>query len=114
MCWRDNSGTRFVSAGTSAELHVIETDQTVSDITPVGFTSGFDAATINTGYGGGLYGAGTYGTPRDDATTYTEAATWALDTWGQNLIGCCFADGKIYEWSLDTAVVAAVIANAPT
>lgn len=111
--WRDNAGDRYIAAGSSAELHVIGTDGTVSDITPAGFSAGFEAATVNTGYGGGLYGAGPYGTPRDDATTYTEAATWALDTWGENLVGCCFADGKLYEWALDTGTPAAAISGAP-
>lgn len=111
--WRDNDGIRFIAAGSSAELYAIETNGTVSDITPAAFTPGFEVATVNTGYGGGLYGAGTYGTPRDDATTYTEAAVWALDTWGENLVGCCHADGKLYEWELDNATAAAAISGAP-
>lgn len=112
--WQSNAGERYIAAGTNSELHIIETNGTVSDITPAGFVSGFETATINTGYGGGLYGAGTYGTPRDDASTYTEAATWALDTWGENLVACNFADGELYEWTLDTAVAAAPITNSPT
>jgi hypothetical protein len=112
--WRDNSGDRYIAAGSFDALHVIETNGTVSDITPVGFTSGFETATINTGYGGDTYGTGTYGTPRDDATTYTEAAVWSLDTWGENLVGCCPADGNLYEWTLNTASAAATISGAPT
>jgi len=112
--WRDNSGLRYIGAGSFDSLHVVETSGNVSEITPAGFTSGIETASINTGYGGGVYGAGTYGTPRDDATTYTEAAIWQLDTWGEYLVGCCAADGGLYEWQLDPATAAAAITNAPT
>lgn len=114
FAWRDDSDTRFVAAGSYNALHVVEANGTVTAITPTGLTAGFENATINTGFGGGNFGAGTYGTPRVDATTFTEAAVWSLDTWGQNLVACSSADGKIYEWALDTAVIAAAVSNAPT
>ncbi|WP_425061855.1 hypothetical protein [Roseovarius confluentis] len=112
--WVENDGSRWVAAGSSDELHVVSTSGTVTDITPSGFTSGLVRSAINTGYGGGTYGTGTYGTPRDDATTYDEAAVWSLDTWGEYLVGCCRSDGKLYEWQLDTGTAAAAISNAPT
>ena len=112
--WRDNANNRYIAVGSFDALHVIETDGTVSDITPAGLVSGFESATINTGFGGGNFGAGTFGTPRDDNTTYTEAAVWSLDTWGENLVACSSADGEIYEWTLNTASAAAPISNSPT
>ncbi|NKX40952.1 hypothetical protein HGG71_05645 [Rhodobacteraceae bacterium R_SAG2] len=112
--WKDNSSVRYIAAGTKESLHVVETDGTVSDITPALLSAGFETATINTGYGGSTYGTGLYGTPRDDATNYTEATVWSLDTWGEYLVGCSPADGKLYEWQLDTGVEAAVLSGAPT
>jgi hypothetical protein len=39
-----------------------------------------------------------------------------MDTWGEYLIACSNADGKIYEWQLGftTPTLAAAITNAPT
>lgn len=112
--WQDNSGNRWIAAGSNDALTVIETAGTVTDITPSGFTSGREVATLNTGYGGDTFGTGTYGTPRDDATTYDEPTVWTLDTWGEYLVGCSRDDGKIYEWQLVPATPAAVVSNAPT
>lgn len=66
------------------------------------------------GYGNWLYGRGTYGTPRPDTTNLTNITVWSLDTWGENLVACTHEDGKLYEWSLNTANRAVAIANAPT
>jgi hypothetical protein len=44
----------------------------------------------------------------------TPATTWTLDNWGEYLVGCSNYDGKIYEWQLNPANPAAVVANAPT
>lgn len=112
--WRDNAGARYIAAGSFNKLHTVSAAGVVTDITPTGFTDGFEKAAINTGWGGGTYGTGRYGTPRTDSTSFTEAAVWSLDTWGQNLVACCAADGKLYEWALDTETAAAAITNAPT
>lgn len=112
--WRDNSGSRLAAFGSSSELYVLQTNGTVSDITPAGLTSGFESATINTGYGGDNYGEDAYGTPRDDAANYSEATVWSLDNWGENLVGCNAFDGRIYEWTGNPANPATVVSNAPT
>lgn len=113
LSWADNALDRWIAIGTSSKLYVTHGDSTVYDITPAAFTTGTDDATESFGYGGGLYGAGTYGTPRSGGT-YLPLAIWTLDTWGQNLVGCARSDGRLFEWSLATGTPAAVITNAPT
>ena len=114
ITWRDNAGDRWVGIGTYNSLRVMSASGTLSDITPVALTAGNESATVNTGYGGGFYGSETYGTVRSESATYSLPSTWALDTWGQNLIACSDADGKIYEWTLNVASPATAVTNAPT
>ena len=112
--WQDNSGSRWIVGGSANELTVATAAGAVSDITPVGLAAGLPDATIVDGYGAGAYGAGLYGTPRIGLSNFTEATTWSLDNFGELLIATSVADGKIYEWGLDTSSVATVIAAAPT
>ena len=112
--WADNTGGRWLALGTASKLYAVNLAGTVSDITPVGLVVGSGDATQNLGYGGGLYGVGTYGTPRPDTGAYEDATTWSLDTWGQNLLACSSKDRKIYEWSLNVANPAVAMVNAPT
>lgn len=114
IAWRDNSSDRWVAIGTYSKLYALQLDGTLSDITPSGFTSGQEDTSGNLGYGGGLYGQELYGVARAQDATPADATTWALDTWGQYLVGCTQDDGKLYEWQLDTATAAAAITNAPT
>lgn len=114
VAWEDTTASRWIAAGTYNKLYATTSGGTTYDITPVGFTAGYIDAQVNTGFGGGLYGSSFYGQARQGIGNYGEATTWALDTWGQYLVGCSNADGKLYEWQLNTASPAAVIANAPT
>ena len=113
LAWADSGGDSRLAIGSSESLLVVSASSVVSDITPAGLVSGDDDAQINTGYGGGFYGRGFYGTERLAVGTYGEATTWAFDNWGENLLACSSADGKIYEWGLNVAVPADVVANAP-
>jgi hypothetical protein len=70
-------------------------------------------ASQNLGYGGGFYSSGNYGRAPTASGVYDEATTWSLDTWGENLLACSSEDGKIYEWTLNTAVLPTVLTNAP-
>lgn len=112
--WQDLTPTRWIAGGTYNALKVSTPDGTVSDITPADLTDGTLDATVNTGYGGGLYGVGSYGAPREASDNFSEATTWSLDIFGQYLIACSVADGRILEWQLNTGVKAAPVANAPT
>jgi hypothetical protein len=114
IAWQDNSADRYMAVGTASKLYAVTAGNVAYDITPAGFTSGRVSSSANTGYGGGFYGDLLYGTPRPDTGTALDATTWALDTWGEYLVGCTPDDGKIYEWTLNTANPAVVIANAPT
>lgn len=112
--WQDNSGGRQIVAGAFDKLYHVSASGSVSDITPVGLTSGLLDAAVNTGYSGGFYGLGFYGTERSDAGNFSEATTWSLDNFGQFLVGCSVADGNLYEWTLNTGTPAAQISGSPT
>lgn len=113
LAWRDNSGNRWLSVGSYEKLWAISASGTVTDITPASFTSGAEDSAQNLGFGGGFFGKGFFGTPRTD-TSYGEATTWSLDLWGEELIACSSADGKIYQWDLNTANDGVAVTNAPT
>jgi hypothetical protein len=114
--WRDNSATRWSGIGTHSKLYAMSESGTIKDITPSGFTVGIADALVKTGYGYSDYGKFSYGVARPDLGAITPATTWSLDTWGEYLVGCSNADGKLYEWQLGftTPTIAAVITNAPT
>jgi hypothetical protein len=114
IAWSDNSGGRWVAAGTYDALYVYSIDGTQYDITPTGLTGGRIDAGTATGYGAGLMGSGAYGIQRPASANILPATSWALDNWGQNLVVCNRDDGNIYEWDANTANDAALIATAPT
>jgi hypothetical protein len=113
MAWRALGGARWLATGSYGKLIVASATGTVTDITPTDLTPGLESASVNTGYGGAFYNIGFYGTPRPDTGVYSEATTWSLDTWGEYLVACSTADGRLLEWDLDTANDALEIANAP-
>jgi len=114
IAWQDNSGDRWVAFGTYEKLFVLSAAGVLSDITPAGFVDGSLDASVNTGFGGSFFGTGHFGDPRPDTGNYGEATTWSMATWGEYLIACSNADGKIYEWQLDVATPAAALSTAPT
>ena len=115
ITWKDNDADPWIGIGTNSRLYAMSVSGVLKDITPTGFTTGLADATIVTGYGTGGYGLQPFGVERENLTTITPAAMWTLDTWGEYLIGCSNADGKLYEWQLGfgTPTLAAPIANAP-
>jgi len=116
ISWRDNSGDRWIAAGTQSKLYAINALGTTKEITPTGIVAGNADAVVKLGYGFGAYGTDEYGTIRRDTGTFTPATTWALDTWGEFLVACASFDGKLYEWDLGFATpdLAVAITNAPT
>lgn len=113
IAYLDNDGDRRTVAGTHSKLFFIAEDGTLSDITPSSFTAGTADANQNLAYGGGTWNLSTWNTPRPDTGSYAPATTWALDTFGQFVIGCSTSDGKLYQWENNPSVVAAVLSNAP-
>lgn len=105
--WTDNSGVRWIAIGTSTHLYAYNHGGDRFDITPSGLATGLDDAVSGGGYGNGLYGAGDYGMPRTDTSIIQDCTVWTLDTFGQYLIGTNADDGRIFEWQLNTAVIAA-------
>ena len=114
LSWRDNGSNRWIAVGTSAKLYVQTEAGENLDITPAGYAAGRPDAAQNVGYGAGDFGADAYGAPPPSTTPYLPASVWSLDSWGEDLVGCCDTDGKIYLWALDRAVPAQPVANAPT
>jgi hypothetical protein len=113
ISWLDNSSDSYLASGTHNKLYYVNPSQTVYDITPSGLTAGNVNGSLNLGYGGGFYGHGNWSSAPTSSGVYAEATTWSLDTWGEYLMACSSKDGKIYEWQLNTGVVAQVVANAP-
>ena len=116
ITWRDNSGTRWISAGTPTKLYAMNEDGVLKDITPTTFTTGITDATLKTGYGYGTYGSYSYGVARPDLGGVIPATTWTMDTWGEYLVACSSSDGQLLEWQLGfaTPTKAVAITNAPT
>lgn len=114
LAWQDLSGDRRYAAGFHNALKAVLSSGTITDITPADLVAGDLSAEVNVGYSGGFYGYDAYGTERADKGNYGEATTWALDNWGQNLVACSVADGRLLEWDLNVANNAAAISNAPT
>lgn len=119
ISWQDNSASeiRWLAIGTHTKLYSQPVaSSSVYDITPVGFTTGEEDSTIGGGYGAGLYGVGTYGTPGADETNIIDATVWSLDTYGESLVGVSSSDQTIYEWVPDptSPPPAAAITNAPS
>lgn len=114
ITWVDNSKLTWAAIGTESKLYAMNRLGTLFDITPVGFVPGIPNAVSGGGYGSGLYGMGTYGTPRSDSSLVQDASVWSLDLFGQDLVGVMADDGKIYEWTLNTATPAAQVSGSPT
>ena len=111
--WIDNAGDRWIAVADQSALKVKLLNGASYDITPVGLTAGLASSTDEVGYGNFTYGTSYYGQVRPDGGATSDATTWSLDTFGQYLVACSVADGKLYEWQLNTAVKAAQITNSP-
>ena len=49
LAWTDNSGNRWMAAGTASNLHIYNDAGSIYDITPTGFTAGRKDASAETG-----------------------------------------------------------------
>lgn len=113
--WEALNGTARLAGGSHSELVLMTGDGTLTDITPSDLATGREDAEVETGYGYGFYGRGFYGTPRQDLGNYSEATTWSLDNFGEDLIACHYDDGRILIWDTSAAPAAAsALTNAPT
>lgn len=116
IAWSGNENDRYLAAGSSDQLVVYrEVDNGLVDITPTDLQVGSVDASANSGFGGSYYGTSYYGIERNESKLSVPATTWSLDTWGEYLLACSVADGRIFEWQLDrvTPTPAAALSNAP-
>lgn len=111
--WIDNDSDRWIVAGTYEKLYIYTDSGIQYDITPAGLTVGYEDANNPLGYGNQFFGVDAYGTQRQETTLPDPATTWSLQEWGEYLLACSDADGKIYEWQLNTSTAAAQVTNAP-
>lgn len=79
---------------------------------PVGFAD----STFGGGWGAGTWGTGTWGTPRTSSDLQTPARTWAIQSWGEDLI-LNPRGGSIYVFDTSVGVTTAnratLISQAP-
>lgn len=113
ITWSDDLNQSWIGVGTHTHLYSITRSGTVDDITPVGLAAGRVDSITGGGFGSGLYGAGSYGVPTPDSTNVLPASVWALDTFGENLVGVMDSDGVVYEWPPGDPTASAV-SGAPT
>lgn len=115
FAWRPNAASigQYLFIGTNSKGYVYD-GAAQTDITDGSFTAGNADSTTDQGYGAGLYGADLYGTARTGQSGVTPVDAWHADAWGQNLVACFTADGRLLEWDLDTGNDFAAITNAPT
>lgn len=112
--WKTNAEVTWLMIGTHSNIYVQNRAGTVTDITPSGFTSGRADAVTGGGFGTGLFGVGTFGTPRPDDTLIQAATQCTMDTFGEIPVVVSPDDGKIYEWDLNTSNDATQVTNSPT
>ena len=100
--WETNNGSVWLSGASHDALIVMTGGGTLYNVTPNDLATGREDAAANVGYGGGSYNYGIYGQPRQvtQNTVPQEATTWALDNWGEYLLGLHYDDGRILEWDL--------------
>lgn len=113
IAWRpNNQSARYFAVGTHLGIYVGDGGSIV-DVTPAGFVGGRADSVLGAGFGVGLYGTGTWGTPRAAGATVQDAATWTLDMFGEVCLGLYSNDGVLYEHTAGGAAFAPVT-NAPT
>jgi hypothetical protein len=116
LTWRKNDTTGWIAVGTSGSVSklYVESGGVVTDITPAGLTNGQQDGSFATGvglFGGGLFGDGLFG-GGSQLGVLIDADTWSFDNFGEILVACFTADGKLYS-STPTAQ-ATQITNSPT
>ena len=102
--WMSNAQVAHLALATYCELFIFA-DNVLTDISPAGITcGGVDSTVSGAPYGVGLYGVGPYSRGGFGTKALTEANTWQLDTFGEDLVAVAYADGKLYYWDLSEGV----------
>lgn len=116
--WRDNDSNYQLAYGGPTTVKILRGGAEY-DVTPAGFTTGAADAAITTGnYGVGLYGAGLYGVGDEISAALTEAQSYQMDNYGEDLVFVAKSDGALYYCDTDGSggdpATAAALTNAPT
>jgi hypothetical protein len=112
--WRRNSGAPMLVMGTPTKLWHFGTN-TLTDITPSGFTTGgAHAVQASGGFGRGAFGGGPFGVGDEAEDLLTEANTWQMENWHEDLVACALSDGRIFLYDTSAGGAAAPLTNAPT
>lgn len=111
--WEALNSTAWVAGGSHDQLTTMTGAGTLYDITPHDLATGREDAAVGSGFGNGFYGVGYYGTPiqQFSGSVPEEATTWALDNFGEDLLGVHYDDGRLLQWPLDTTVGSEEIAT---
>ena len=111
ITWRGNDSGKYMAIGTNTHLYASQGGE-LYDITPNDLSAGREDTITGYGFGLGIFGNDEYGTERSTSTAL-DASTWSLDTWGDYLVACSTADGRVFEWQKSFTTDAAVVSNAP-
>lgn len=115
QAWRDITSRRWIAASTLGQIMLWD-GAAGYDLTPAGFVAGSPADLVE-GYGIGLFGVGLYGTPRIPSTAFdplgSPGDTVSLDNWGENLVVCGSADGRILWWVPETGPTSPLVPIPP-
>jgi hypothetical protein len=85
ITWKDNSALAWCAVGTEQKLYAISRSGFVTDITPMGFATGYADALISVGFGTGLYGSGDYGVSSSGGTTIAYARAYGGGNYGSGI-----------------------------
>ena len=114
--YKANNGEEVLAIGTRSGVNLLY-NNVWYDITPVGFVG--DDVITSLGYGAYHYGVEDWGDARSQSGINFDTKSFSFDNWGEDLIFCFPADGKIYQWRPNTATnnpdsIATAISGAPT
>ncbi len=109
--YNDNNGNPVLAVGTRNNVSVYY-NETWYDITPSNFIT--DDAVGSTGFGAADFGEEDFGDARASSTLSFPNDSFSFDNWGEELVFCFAADGKLYRWQPSApATIASAISNAP-
>jgi hypothetical protein len=118
--WVDSNGTKWTAIGTTGAVFAYN-GTTAYVVSPLDWVASPALPSVLAGYGTGLFSTGNYSDPvgEDPAEggplTSVDYGVVQFANWGENLLFCSTADGRLIEWNPNTPLtLGVVVANAPT
>ena len=94
-----NGAGYFLGVATPKNLYAVSGLGEVKWLTEGQDLLGSETPQLNAGYGGGLYGMQSYGTPRQtEGQTKIPATTWTIDNYGEWMLAVSTTDQNIWCW----------------